>query len=47
MCEKGIFSFSTRHLVDVQNSTSYPILVSLIESVIHYKLKKSYQFIQR
>ena len=29
--KKGIFPSSTRHLVVVQNSTSYPILVSLVE----------------
>ena len=38
--KKGIFPSSTRHLVVVQNSASYPILVSLVESVIHYRLKQ-------
>ena len=40
MEKKGIFPSSTRHLVVVQNSASYPILVSLVESVIHYRLKQ-------
>ena len=36
MEKKGIFPSSTRHLVVVQNSACYPILVS----VIHYRLKQ-------
>jgi hypothetical protein len=38
--KKGIFPSSTGHLVVVQNFVSYPILVSLVESVIHYRLKQ-------